>query len=1106
MFGCRGSIKSTGVRARTARAPRRPRAHARAAAAAAAIAVAGLLAVPAGSLAAGAPVQPYQTNDLAQGGFHDILPPGENGLIDLKGLLSYETMGTRPPHSIDQYSMYQNLLYGSPGLTADQLSKYYKDASFGVKPGDVQSTEQPRPDVTIVRDKGFGVPHVYGTTRYGTMFGLGYVAAEDKLFFMDVLRHAGRAQLSSFAGGAAGNRAMDAGQIVIAPYSEQDLQNQIDNFPKQYGAEGQGLFDDAAAYTAGVNEYINEAKLDPTKMPGEYAAVGRTGPDPWKMTDLVSIASLVGGIFGKGGGTQLAWANILQGFQSRFGSNTGSTLWGDFRSRNDPEAPTTVGQSFPYEQPPSNPAPDGEALPDPGTVAAPAVVTSATGSAAGDLLGALNGVGTPIKFDKTKAAAQSKASSSVPSRQSPAAAPAGPATSPSPSASNAATLAAWGGKHNQGPGGELSLPTSDSNALLVSAAHTGTGHPIAVMGPQVGYFDPQILMEEDVHGPGIDATGASFVGTNMVVELGHGRDYAWSATSAGQDIVHTFALDLCNVDGSAATTSSTAYIFRGRCTPMEKVTDTNTWVPNAADQTPPGSETLSVYRTVLGPVTARATRAGKPIAYTLSRTTFGHEIDSALGFRDFNNPDVIHNATDFQHAAYKIGYTFNWLYTDNKDIAYFNSGNNPIHDPRVDPILPTPAKYEWQNFNPANNTASYTPFSEHPQALNPDFLTSWNNKQAPDFNAADGFYGPIYRSQLLSDRIQAGIANGQKMSLPQLVSAMEDAGTVDLRADKNLPLLLDVLGQQQSDPQVAAAVNELAAWHADGSHRIDRTNSGSYAHSDAIAVMDAWYPLLVQGEFQPDLGAPLFSQISSQIEVDNAPNNHGSHLGSAYDNGWYGYVDKDLRDILGRNPQAPYHHVYCGSGDLAACRAMLAATLKQAIAVSQNRAQLYTDSSCASAKRTGDQECFDTIEFRATGAVSVPLMPWVNRPTFQQAVEIPSHRPRAAGTAAGSGSAAGSAPAHVCASRRRITLRLRQYHPRTTTVYVGGKRLRSRRGARARKITISLVGRPKTRVLVKIVIHTTSGKRIVLRRRYLTCTAKITKPKAKHHRTHRRHA
>ena len=77
-----------------------------------------------------------------------------------------------------------------------------------------------------------------------------------------------------------------------------------------------------------------------------------------------------------------------------------------------------------------------------------------------------------------------------------------------------------------------------------------------VAGPQVGYFNPQILMEEDVHapasadGPGIDAQGAAFNGINLYVQLGRGRDYAWSATSAGQDIIDTFAVRLCEPSGA----------------------------------------------------------------------------------------------------------------------------------------------------------------------------------------------------------------------------------------------------------------------------------------------------------------------------------------------------------------------------------------------------------------------------------------------------------------------------------------------------------------------------------------------------------------------------
>src|SRR3954463_13526970 len=84
-----------------------------------------------------------------------------------------------------------------------------------------------------------------------------------------------------------------------------------------------------------------------------------------------------------------------------------------------------------------------------------------------------------------------------------------------------------------------------SNSLLVRAKDSPTGHPVAVMGPQVGYYVPQILMEEDLHGPGIDARGVAFPGVNLYVELGHGRDSAWSATTANSDNIDTFAERLC---------------------------------------------------------------------------------------------------------------------------------------------------------------------------------------------------------------------------------------------------------------------------------------------------------------------------------------------------------------------------------------------------------------------------------------------------------------------------------------------------------------------------------------------------------------------------------
>jgi acyl-homoserine lactone acylase PvdQ len=883
-----------------------------------------------------AAAQPYRANDF--GGFLNILPPGENGLANPQQLLAFEADSSqRPPHASDQLAMYGDLVHVAPHLQAADIPKYFKDGSFGVKPDDVERTYSPRPDVTIERDKGFGTGHVYGDTRAGTMFGAGYIAAEDRLFFIDVLRHLGRAQLTSFAGGAKGNQDFDQEQWAIAPYTEDDLQRQYDQLDDLYGAEGKQVQDDAQAYVDGVNAYITQAKLNPNLMPAEYAAIGQpTGPQDWNVRDIIATAGLVGGIFGKGGGSELKSALVLQAAQKRFGRKRGMKVWRDFRSAEDPEAPTTVHKRrFDYMATPKHVAKGSRALPDAGSV------------------------------------------QEVPVRQ------------------GSASGGGSGGGTTCLPGGLICLPKSNSNALVVSGKLSKSGHPLAVFGPQTGYFAPQILMDEDLHGPGIDARGAAFPGVNLYVELGHGRDYSWSATSAGQDNTDTFAVDLCDPNGGPATIDSMGYEYGGQCRAMEALTRDNSWIPNAADQSAPGSEHLVTYRTALGLVVARAKIGGKPVAYTVLRSTYMHEVDSARGFSDFNDPAKMTSPADFKRAAYKIGYTFNWLYVDNRHDAYFNSGANPARSPKIDPNFPVRAKpqFLWQGFNAANVTARYTPASQHAQVVDQNFITSWNNKEAKGTRASDAQWGfsSVYRVQPLSDRIQRATRNGRKMSLVDLINAMEDAGTVDLRADKALPLALKVIGRPR-DAQTRRAVGLLRAWVRDGGHRRDLDNNGAYEHSEAIRILDAWWPLWVQTEFGSVLGSPLYKGIQGLLPIDNPPNNHGDHLGSAYQDGWYGYVSKDLRTILRRRVKGRYSQVYCGRGRLRRCRNALAGSLKRALSVDSPQ-QLYAgDAVCKAAGRDGDQKCFDAIRMRPLGAITQPLIDWVNRPTFQQAVEIPAHR------------------------------------------------------------------------------------------------------------------
>src|SRR3954454_18859369 len=91
--------------------------------------------------AAGPPPEPYRANDA--GGFLNVLPPGENGFDNALDLARFEANGTRPANADDQLPLYRDLLGAYPSLDSDRLARYFKDASFGVKPSDAKRTYSP---------------------------------------------------------------------------------------------------------------------------------------------------------------------------------------------------------------------------------------------------------------------------------------------------------------------------------------------------------------------------------------------------------------------------------------------------------------------------------------------------------------------------------------------------------------------------------------------------------------------------------------------------------------------------------------------------------------------------------------------------------------------------------------------------------------------------------------------------------------------------------------------------------------------------------------------------------------------------------------------------
>lgn len=832
------------------------------------------------------------------GGFWSILPPGQEGNASTLDAAAFLGEGARPAHWDDQVAMYDRLAREWPSLEAAKLGDYYKVASFNVPPDQIESVSSPKPGVTIVRDT-FGVPHIFGATDRDVVWGAGYVTGDDRMFFTDVLRHLGRARVSEFLGASEANLALDRDVARVAGYTEAELQFQVDQMPRKFGALGELSLQSFKAFTEGMNAWIVEALTDPRKLPVEYPAL-QLVLEPWKETDIVAVAVLVQAVFAAGGGGELRNAALLDAIKARFPNDAakGERLFRDLLVREDPEAPVSTEASFPYLARPASIDPASVALPDPGSVT----------------------------FDD-------------------------------PLETLRDSLEEMG----------ISLPGTMSNWLAVGAAHAEDGKPIALMGPQTGYFSPEILMEISMHGPTINARGATFPGISLAVLLGRGIDFAWSATSGGSDLVDIRIEKLCEPDGSAATEDSTHYVLLGQCTPMYTRTDRFVAKPSAGGIAEPTVVTHEIERTIHGPVIGKATVGGKPVAVVYQRSTFFGEADSSPAFLALNT-NRVHDPASFHEAMNYVSGSFNWLYVDEESVAYFHSGLYPRRHPHVDPELPTwgTGEWEWNGF---------LPLAEHPHVtLGPGtgtgdgFITSWNNKPARDWHASDAAYdyGPIHRVQSLSEKIEERLAGKPQLSVVDMVQVMADAATVDLRGTQVLPHALSLL---EGRPDVAEAVGLLHAWAASGAHRVDVDRNGRYEQEAAIALFDAWYDRMIDAVLEEITPLP--------VPQGRDDGNRRGHLGSAFQGGWYHWLEKSFRQANGEAPAAPLDEIACGDGTAAGCGDVLAASLLATVAALGGSPSTWR-------APKADEE----IRFSAVGVITVDPIDWQNRPTFQQVVQV----------------------------------------------------------------------------------------------------------------------
>jgi len=505
-------------------------------------------------------------------------------------------------------------------------------------------------------------------------------------------------------------------------------------------------------------------------------------------------------------------------------------------------------------------------------------------------------------------------------------------------------------------GAPLDQPAVASNAVLVAGKRSQTGRPLFVAGPQVGYFFPQLFAEMELAGAGFATRGVVFPGVPFVL-IGRGPDFAWSATSSQADNIDLFVETLCSDDH---------YLYRGQCEPMRRFLVGTLKTPGQPDQP------VAYFETTHGPVVGYAAVDGERVAISVQRSTRGREILSARAFYELNTGRVT-SARRFVQSMNAVEFSFNWVYADDRDIAFFSSGRLPRRADGVDSALPTPGggEYDWRGF---------LPFEGHARAINPSsgLILNWNNRPAPNVGAGDSnfAYGSVHRVELL----RSPLAARRKHTLAQVVGATNAAATQDLRVLEVWPSIRAVLRTGPAPTTRAEATASLLdAWRDAGGSRIDRDLDGKIDHPGA-AVLEVTWPRLADAVFSPVLG-PLVTRLA---ELHGRSDDPGPG-GSAFLSGWYGYVDKDLRTLLGQPVRGPFSRRYCGSGSLEACRTALWAAL-DAAAVHLEQVQGAVPSSWR-ADATAER-------IRFASGVLPDTMRWTNRPTFQQVMSFSGHRPR----------------------------------------------------------------------------------------------------------------
>jgi penicillin G amidase len=570
-----------------------------------------------------------------------VLPPGQSGFVSLSGL----AQGEGSPHLKDQMGMF--------------LDFRFKPSTFNQRGAE----ESPRPGVRIVRD-AYGVPAVTGRFEDDVWFGAGYATAQDRLFQLEIYRRATRGRLAEVLG--KGYLDMDV-QTRRDFYTDGELDFQLAKLPPR-------LIDRFNAYRDGVNAWIAETRADPSKLPGEFAALGTT-PADWDVRDSLAIGVYLARTVPSGDGEELNNARALKALGPRaFSRLLPLRIRGQVTS-----VPRSEGL-FPSQ---------------PGRT----------------------------RRQERKALRRSTAfvqNLSLPKRESEGA--------------SIASLGRHGG----------------SNSWAIRG---GNGTTTLFAAPQQDFQIPNMLLELELHGPGLDVRGITAAGV-PVIGIGHNAHVAWGLTSSLSDDNDLYAEQLVGEEG---------YRYKGRVLAMDcrderfdyRSPPTDLLIDPAAPKLPgAGSETARLCRTVHGPVQERA----PGLAFARRYAIWMREGETLEGLSGVNEARTL---SDVNAAMAETTWGENLVAADDSgNVGYWHPGLFPLRPRGFDERLPYPGagEAEWRGF--------LTP-RQRPHVIDPKqgYVFNWNTVPSAGWTTGDGparerLAGAFHRSALLGRAVRRAAHEG----------------------------------------------------------------------------------------------------------------------------------------------------------------------------------------------------------------------------------------------------------------------------------------------------------------------------------------------------------